>query len=399
MTRKQWIVVTAGLAAVAAGLLWAFSPRQVVVDVAEVKRGRFEQTVDEDGKTRVRERYMVSAPLMGTLLRIPFKAGDAVKDGDLLAIITPAAPVLLDVRAERELQERVGAAEAGLARARTAVARASTALGQSKIDLERTRKLAEKGFVSPTQLERAELTVKLNAREFDAAHFEEHAAAHQLEQARAALLRVREDARNGKPNSRQWEIRSPVAGRILRVMQESEGVVATGTPLLEIGEPSDLEVVVDVLTTDAVQIPKGADVRLEHYGSAVPLAGRVRRVEPSGFTKISALGVEEQRVNVIIDIISPRSQWQTIGDAYRVDSRIVVFRDENAVKVPSSALFREGADWKVFVVSGGVARTRAVKITRRSAREAMVEAGLQPGEAVIVYPGDRIADGVRVRPR
>lgn len=399
MTRRQWIVVTTGLAAVAAGLVWAFSPRPVVVELAEITRGRFEQTIDEDGKTRVRERYTVSAPLVGTLQRIPLKAGDAVRQNDLLAVIAPAAPALLDARIERELEERAGATEAGLARARTTVARTDAALSQSQADLERTRKLAEKGFVSSTQLERDQLTVNLNTRELEAARFEEHAAQHQLEQARAALLRVRNEARDGRPGAAQWEIRSPVAGRVLRVAQESEGVVAIGTPLLELGDPSDLEVVVDALTTDAVQIQRGAEVRLERYGAATPLAGRVRRVEPSGFTKISALGIEEQRVNVIIDIASPRDRWQPLGDAYQIDARIVVFGTENAVKVPTSALFREGNDWMVFVASGNVAHKRTVQITRRGGLEAMVESGLQPGEQVITYPGDRIADGGRVRPR
>lgn len=399
MTRRQWIMMIAGLAAVAAALAWAFTPRPVLVETAQVIRGRFEQTIEEDGTTRVRERYTVSAPLMGTLQRIRLKAGDAVEKGELLAVIAPAAPALLDARTERELQERVGAAEAGLARARTAVARAGSALSQSTADLDRTRKLAEKGFVSPTQLEREQLAVNLNTRELEAARFEEDAAGHQLGQAKAALLQMRRDARNGKPGVRRWEIRSPVAGRILRVAQESEAVVPIGAPLLELGEPADLEVVVDVLTADAVQIQPGVEVRLVHYGAAVPLAGRVRRIEPSGFTKISALGVEEQRVNVLIDIVSPRSQWQAMGDAYRVDARIVVFSREDAIKVPASALFREQDDWMAFTVSGDVARKRVVQIARRGGLEAMVATGLAPGERVIVYPGDRLSDGARVYTR
>ena len=398
MARKQWVTVILGIAA-ATALWWAFLPRPIDVEIAEVTRGRFEQTVDEDGKTRVRERYTVSAPLAGKLLRIQLKAGDAVDENALLAVIVPAAPTLLDVRMERELQERVGVAQAGLARARTAIARARTALEQSEADLERTRKLAESGFVSPTQLERDELTVSLNARELEAMQFEEHAAAHQLDQARAALSRAQQGHNSGSAKLAQWEIRSPVAGRVLRVLQESEGIVALGTPLLEVGNASDLEVVVDVLTTDAVQIRKGSEAHLERYGATVPLVGRVRRVEPSGFTKISALGVEEQRVNVIIDIYSPREQWPTIGDGYRVDARIVVFSSDAAVKVPVSALFREGNDWMVFTVSGDVAHKRAVRIARRGALEAVVEAGLQPGDRVIVYPSERVADGVRVTPR
>jgi HlyD family secretion protein len=201
------------------------------------------------------------------------------------------------------------------------------------------------------------------------------------------------------PANERLEIRSPVAGRVLRVLQESEGMVALGTPLLEIADPSDLEVVVDVLTTDAVQIRPGMPVRIERYGAVFPLEGRVRLIEPSAFTKISALGVEEQRVNVVIDIISPFEQWKALGDGYRVETQIIVFDEESAVKIPVSALFREGEQWAVFVLSSGRAHKRIVKVGRRGGAEAMIEDGLEPGEQVIVYPSDAVKDGVRVKLR
>lgn len=407
MIKKQSLMVIVGSAVTIAALVWAFMPKPVIVEVAEVTRGRFEQTIDEDGKTRVRERYIVSAPLAGRVQRSTLKAGDAVTRGDVVAIMHPATPPLIDARAERELEERVGAAQAALARARTAVEHARAALAQNRADAGRTQKLAAQGFVAPTQLERDELKVTLSAREVEAAEFERHAAEHQLELARAALTRSRqgwnlERGERGGHGGRteQFDIRSPVAGRILRITQESEAVVALGAPLLEIGDPADLEIVIDVLSGDALQIAQGQVVRLDGQGDMpAPLEGRVRRVEPSAFTKVSALGVEEQRVNVVIDIVSARPQWQTLGDAYRMDARIVVHRAENAVKVPVAALFRDGAAWAVFVIDGGVARKRVIEMSRRNARDALVDKGLAVGERVIVYPGDAVRDGRRVSAR
>jgi HlyD family secretion protein len=399
MSKKQILIWIAGGAAVIAALAWAFAPQPVMVEVARVASGRFEQTIDEDGKTRVRERYVVSAPLAGRVRRVTLKAGDAVARGDVVAVMQPAAPPLIDARAGRELEERVGAAAAAFARARTAVEHARAALAQNRADAQRTQKLAAQGFVSPAQLERDELKVTLSAREAEAADFERHAAEHQLELARAALTRSRQGwniERGG--GVEQFDIRAPVAGRVLRVAQESEAVVALGAALLEIGDPADLEVVVDVLSGDALQIAPGQPVILERQGSALAaLAGRVRRVEPAAFTKVSALGVEEQRVNVLIDIASDRAQWQTLGDAYRVDARIVVHRVENSITAPVAALFRDGARWAVFVADGNVARKRLIETSRRNARDALVEKGLAAGELVIVYPGDSLRDGATIR--
>ena len=387
------------LGALATGLLaLAFRPQPVLVEVAEVTRGHFEQTVEDDGKTRVRERYVVSAPLAGKLKRIELKAGDKVNRGALLALIEPSIPALLDVRTERELTERLGAAEATRQRSAATVARAQATLDKSRADLARARKLAASGFVSPTQVEQAELELKVNVRELEAAQFAEHAAGHDVEMARAALLRAREGA-SGKPSGRRWEVRSPVAGQVLKVIQESETTVAIGAPLLEIGDPADLEVVVDLLSTDAVQVRPGNAVRIERWGRAEPLEGRVRRVEPSAFTKISALGVEEQRVNVVIDLNPPAGKWQSLGDGYRVDARIIVASLDNVVKVPVAALFRSGDQWAVFTLSGGRASKRIVNLARRGSLEAMVADGLQPGEQVIVHPGDAVKEGGRVRVR
>jgi HlyD family secretion protein len=339
---------------------------------------------------------VVSAPLAGKLQRITLKAGDAVTAGMVLAVIDPSSPALLDVRTERELTERVGGAEAARLRAAATVERARAALDKSRSDLERTRKLAVKSFISAAQLEQVELEAKISLRELEAARYAEQAAAHDVAVARAALLQVRDGAA-GKASARRWEVRTPVAGQVLRVMQESEATVAVGAPLLEVGQPADLEVVVDVLSTDAVQIKPGAPVRLLRWGKTEPLEGRVRRVEPAAFTKVSALGVEEQRVNVVIDLTSPAEKWQSLGDAYKVDASIIVASLDNAIKVPVSALFRDGEQWAVFTIANGKAARRIVQLGRRGGMEAVVEKGLQPGEKVIVHPGDTVRDGRRIK--
>jgi HlyD family secretion protein len=395
MLTKRTLLVLLAIALLGT-LAMAFRPQPVLVEVAEVTRGPFEQVIEDDGKTRVRERYVVSAPLAGKLQRITLKAGDAVTAGMVLAAIDPGSPTLLDVRTERELTERVGAAEATRLRAAATVERARAALDQSRSDLERTRKLAAQGFISAAQQEQAELETKISTRELEAARYAEQAASHDVAVARAALLQVRDGAAE-KPSGWRWEVRTPVAGQVLKIIQESESIVAVGAPLLEVGQPAELEVVVDVLSTDAVQIKPGAPVRLLRWGRAEPLEGRVRRVEPAAFTKISALGVEEQRVNVVIDLTSPVETWQSLGDGYKVDASIIVASLDNAVKVPVSALFRDGGEWAVFIVAGGKAALRAVQLGRRGGMEAVVEKGLQPGEKVIVHPGDTVRDGRRIK--
>ena len=388
------------LAALLLGVLvWAFRPNPALVELAEVTQGRFEQIIEEDGKTRVRERYVVSAPLAGKMQRITLKAGDAVREGDTVAVIAPSAPGLLDARTERELGERLGSAEAAQQRAMAEVARARAALDKSAADLVRAHKLAQKNFVSAAGLEQAELTLKLDQRGLEAAKYGEHAAEHEVAVARAALFRLRQEASGRIPGGQQWEVRTPVAGKVLKVVQESESVVGVGTPLLEIGQPAELEVVVDVLSSDAVQISPGAKVRFVRWGRTEPLEGVVRRVEPAAFTKISALGVEEQRVNVIIDLTSPPERWQTLGDGYKVDARIITASLDKAVKVPVSALFRAGDQWAVFVVSKDRAAKRIVALSRRGATEAVVQEGLKVGEKVVIHPGDNVSDGKKVRER
>jgi HlyD family secretion protein len=395
LKRWPWFV---GIVAAAGVLSWALMPRPVDVDVATIERAAFEKTVDEDGRTRVRERYVVSAPLAGRLMRIGLKAGDPVERGSLVATLVPAAPGLLDARAVPELTERGGAADAEAARTLATIERAQVALDLAQSELDRGRSLAGQGFTSKQALERAERDVELKTKELVAARFEGHAAEHQQALARAALARARSGATERGAGER-WDIRSPVAGQVLHVAQESEAVVAVGAPLVELGDPHDLEAVIDVLTTDAVQIPPGADVRLDRGPGTPPLEGRVRRIEPSAFTKVSALGVEEQRVNVLIDFTSPASMWQDLGDGYKVDARIVVDRRDAAIVVPTGALFRHGQKWAVFVVDGDRAVLREIEPGPRGGVATVALRGVDPGERIIVYPGDAVRDGARVRVR
>lgn len=393
---KYTLTILASLVALGV-LILAFQPHPVAVEVATVTQGMFEQSIDEDGITRVRQRYTVSAPLAGMLQRLPWKAGDAVTQGTHLATILPTAPPLLDVRTERELTARLGAAEATQGRAVAEVARAQAMLEQARADVQRVRQLAARGLVSTQQREQAELAFTAASRDLEAARQAEHAASHDVEVARAALLHLRGEA--GEASAAPWHIYAPIRGQVLKVWQESAGVVAAGTPLLDIADASDLEVVVDVLTTEAARILPGTPVRLERSGLAQPLDGRVRLVEPAAFTKVSALGVEEQRVNVLIDLVSPPAQWQTLGDNYRIDARILVGQQDNVVQVPTAALFRQRQQWLVFVVEAGRAWQRAIEIGPRNALAAVVLQGLRVGEQVIVYPGDAVQDGVRIEPR
>lgn len=387
------ILTALGIAAVIALVVWSFMPQPIPVEMAAVTQGKFTATIDKDGKTRVRERYVVAAPLAGQLTRVALKPGDKVKEKDAIASILPSPAPFLDPRSRQETQERLGAAEAARERSKTIVERAQAEYVQAQNDLERIRTLTARGVSTAQALERAETTMRVAERDLRAAEFQDHAASHEVEQARALLARYHN---GGTEAPERWTVVAPVAGVVLRVAQESETAVQPGAPILDIGDPRDLEIVVDVLSTEAVEIQVGADVTVEHWGGPHGLAGRVRRIEPAAFTKISTLGVEEQRVNVVIDIVSPPRDWERLGDAYQLDTRITVFARDEAIIIPSGALFRTGAGWSVYVVSEGRAQQRAVELLRRSGRIAAVTTGVGPGDKVIVYPSDRIAPGVRV---
>lgn len=395
ITIGRAISAIAAVAAVALAI-WSFLPSAVSVETATVSRGRFVATVDEDGKTQIRERYTISAPLSGRLTRILLKAGDTVSADDIVATIVPAPAPLLDPRSRSEAEERLGTLEAATERAKAGMERAQAQFDQAKTDLDRARTLVATGAATAQALERAELAMRIADRELSAAQFQNHAAEHEQNQARALLARYQN---NTAGSMEAWTVIAPVAGVVLRVLQESETVVQSGAPLLEIGDTRDLEVVVDVLSTDAVEIRPGADVAIDRWGGNSTLTGRVRRVEPAAFTKVSTLGVEEQRVNVRIDLTSPAEQWAGLGDGYQVDARITVFSQDDAIIVPTGALFRRGERWHAFVVRDGRVEDRELELIRRSGRLSAVAAGLSEGEQVIVYPGDRVSSGIRVKSR
>lgn len=405
---RAWIIGGLALSATAALLAWAFAPRPVQVELATASVGRFEITIDEDGKTRVRDRYVVSAPLAGRLSRIALREGDAVAPDAALAALAPTLAPMLDTRTRTELAARIEAADAMVVRAQTRIERAKVALEQARTVLKREEKLAADRFISANQLDNDRLAVRAAQKELDSAIQDRHVAGHELDQARAAHAAVRSD------DDATFAVRSPVAGRVLRVLQPSAGTVALGTPLLEIGDTGEMEIVAELLTGDALQANPGTPVRIERWGGAAPLAGKVRRVEPAAFTKISALGVEEQRVNVLIDITSPPERWRALGDGYRVGVRIVALARDDVLRVPVSAVFpstlprarsaeddaQDGARaMAVFVVDAGRARLRQIAVGGRNGEDAWIVAGLRAGERVIVYPGDAVTDGGRVEAR
>ncbi len=397
MKKSTWIIGGATTLALAALLGWALAPRPLEVEVASVTEGPFETSIEEDGKTRLRDRYVVSAPLAALLPRITLREGDAVEAGALLATLTPVLPAMLDERTRREQQLRVEIAQAQRPRVAARTEGAKVALAQARNEQQRSEQLAKQGFVAPTKLETDRLSVMAAQKDLEAAVEEGHIAAHEVEQARAALLALTQPG-----GGRGFALRAPVAGRVLKVVQASEGVVALGAPILELGDTARLEVVAELLTADALRAQPGSLVRIERWGGDGVLQGRVRRVEPGAFTKVSALGVEEQRVRVLIDLTSPAEQWRALGDGFRVGVRIITRSLDKVLKVPVSAVFPvpEGeGGMAVFVLDGGRAKRVAVKLGARNGSEAWIESGVQPGTQVIVYPPAATRDGLRVKPR
>ena len=386
-----------GALLVALGLIWlVFRPAPVRVELGRVERGGLVVTVDEEGETRVRDRFVIAAPIAGRVARLTLEAGDAVQVGSVVARMHPLP---LDPRTQAEASARLDAAEAAVRGAEARVETARAAQEQAARNAARARELGRSGTIGKQEWEVAELDATTRAKELEAADFAARAALYNLEAARAALMAPGGDGsqalvaacESGEPGC--IELRSPVAGRVLRVPEKSERVVSPGAPLLELGDPQALEIVVDLLSTDAVKVRPGAAMLIEEWGGAEPLRARVRRVEPSGYTKLSALGVEEQRVNVIGDF---DGAVDGLGDGYRIEARIVVAEVDDALLVPSSALFRRQDDWYVFAAAGGRAVMRPVTVGRATAQVSEVLDGLAAGDAVVLHPSDQVADGVRI---
>ena len=395
---KKKLLWGAVIALFLAGLVWAFWPSAMEVEVAQVTQGRFERAVQEDGKTRVRARYVVSTTVAGRLARILLAQGDRVQAGGAVAVVSPAAPALLDARSQAEQAARVGGAQAALAQAQAQVAAAAAALNQSRQDVLRNNALVRQGFVSAAQGESIRLAEQLRGSELAAAQQAEQAARFNLEQARAPLQAY--GSAGARPGGKgEVTVRSPVAGSVLKVLLQSEGVVQAGAGLVEIGDPGSLEVVVDILTEEAAQVQPGTAVQLLNWGGPGVLQGKVRYVEPAAFTKVSALGVEEQRVNVIANITSPQEVWKGLGDGFKVDVRLLVQVEEGAVMVPVSALFPVGARSGVFVLDAGHVRLQEVTVKARNGIQAWVPEGLTVKAQVVVYPDIKLLDGAKVKVR
>src|SRR5262245_56452217 len=382
------IIVIGGLLAVA---LW---PKPAVVDVSSATRGPIIVSVDEEGVTRVRERFVVSSPVSGRVLRIELAPGDVVKRGQTVAQVRSEAAPLLDERARAEAQAAVESAKAALGRARAEEQRARATVAQFHRELARVRELADSRVVSAHELDTHESELKVADESLNATVFAVQAATFDLQRAQARLMPTTAQA-----SGRVVTVTSPVSGVVLKRVRESESIVPAGDPLLEIGDPMRLEIVSDLLSTDAVRVKPGSRAIIEQWGGDSTLDATVRRVEPSGFTKISALGVEEQRVNVILDFVDASAACAALGEAYRVEVRIVVWEGHDVVKVPTSALFRHGQQWAVYRVVDDRAQRTAVEVGHQTGQEAEIATGLSVGDRVIVHPDDALKHGTRVRLR
>lgn len=390
--------------AIFGAIVLAFLPEAIQVDIETVAAKHMEVTVRDDGRTRIRERYSVSTPIAGRLRRIDFDVGDEVIAGKtIVARMEPTAPTLLDPRALAQARARVKSAQGRLKKAEVELERAQAELEQARVEDARQQELAERGATPAAEVDAARLEVRTKLEDVKAAEFSTEIARYELELEQAGLLHVAREQGENDPESEQsnpeFEIRSPITGRVLRVVQESSAVLSPGTPLLEIGDPEDLEVVVDVLSSDATRVQAGQIARFEQWGGPMPLDGVVRLVEPSGFTKISALGVEEQRVNVILDFIGSSSERGLLGDGYRVEANIVVWEAEDVLTVPTGALFRDQEEWAVFVVEDQVAHRRHVEIGENNGLVAQILSGIKAGDQVILHPGDQLSDGAAVEVR
>jgi HlyD family secretion protein len=394
--RRRIVVVTV-IGLVILAVVYGFMPKPVPVDVKKAERGPLRVTIDEEGKTRVRDRFVVSSPVSGYMRRVELEVGDRVNRGQALVSLEPARSSVLDPRSRAEAEAVVSAARAGLKTAeensRAAAADAEYA-GQK---LERNRTLVEKGYVARDLFDQSASEAKRTEASLLSAKAAVQTARAQLEKALATLRYY--EAEGTGDNGKVIVVRTPVTGSVLKIHHESEGSVNAGDPLVDIGDPSQLEIKVEVLSADAVNIRPGTSVLFERWGGDEPLTGKVTVVEPEAFTKVSSLGVEEQRVLVIADITSLPESWLRLGDEYRVEASFIVWEGDNLLQVPESALFRKGSGWAVFVMKDRKARLREVRIGHRNGLSAEIISGISEGETVIIYPDESIKDGVSVRTR
>jgi HlyD family secretion protein len=374
----------------------------VLVDLAVVTKGPMRETILEEGRTRVREVFTISSPVSGRLLRIDGHAGDAVVAGQtVVATIEPADPSILDIRSRAQAEANVKAAEAALALAEAEQAAARAELDFASAELRRVQTLADRGTSARAEVDRKELAFRTSQSRVRTAEAAVRVRAFELETARAMLLRpqVGGDLDEVAEAAISIPIRSPESGRVLRVIEESEKIVSAGTPLMEVGNPGDLEILVELLSSDAVKVKEGAEAKVTGWGGGRVLDGKVRRIEPFGFTKISALGVEEQRVNCLIDLVGPLEERAGLGHGYRVDAEIVTWQADDVIQAPLGALFRKAGSWSAFVVVDGRASLRQIEVRHLNRENAEILSGLGEGERLILHPNDLISDGVAITER
>lgn len=399
--KSRATVIGAGAVLIAAFLAFSFWPRPVLVDIGAVTRGPMTVTIDEEAKTRVRDSYVISAPVNGRLLRVGIDPGAEVeKDQTIVAEMTPVFPEALDIRTREQAEAAVEAARAGLSLAKAEARKAKADADFAEDEALRARELFKGEALAKRGLDRAEIAYKSARAALDAATSAVSMRAAELERAQAMLTPSASKDGKDEPAQRDSEtiaIRSPVSGHILRVFQESEAIVSAGAPILEVGDPhTDLEVVAELLSSDAVKVSPGDRVIIDKWGGDEPLAGVVERIEPLGFTKVSALGVEEQRVKTIIGFEGGRNDNERLGDGFRVEVRVVIWDDGNALRVPSSALFRSDGKWAVFKVENGRTRHAEIEIGRNNGIDAEVKGGLEEGDRIVLYPGGGVEDGTLV---
>ncbi len=392
---SKMILMVAALAGIGF-YLWSVFRVVVSVEIGEVDRGPLAVVIEGEGKTRIRDRYVVSAPIAGTLRRIGLRPGDEVRTGEtLLATIQPVSPGLLNARDLAQAKARENASELAVQQAESMKALAFDQMALAEKNFGRLSKLAETDSVSQQELDQAETDFRNAKSRYASAVAAEQIARFELAQAQAAMVHA--GSIEAEAGSSDFQIRSPIHGRVLRVIQESSVVVQPGTPLLELGDPNSLEIELDVLSTDAVKIRSGNPAVVTRWGGPQDLMAVVQRVEPAGFTKISALGVEEQRVLVLLDFVSPFEERTPLGDAYRVECGITIWKEDNVLRVPTNALIRHNQDWAVFRVQQGRCERVKVVIGQRSRDFAQVIAGLEANDQVVLYPSDQVQPDVSVR--
>jgi|GWRWMinimDraft_15_1066023.scaffolds.fasta_scaffold03147_2 HlyD family secretion protein len=399
--RSIWIkrsLGVLGLGLAIAGIVWIAWPNPIPVDFAVVTKGPMEVTVDDEAKTSVREVYTVSAPVSGKLLRIARDAGDPViADETVVAVMQPVTPAFHDASTHEQLLAAAAAADAAEKLAEAEVRRIAAALDFARKELGRAQELARTDTIAVRTLDKARFDAEANAAALASAKAQ--LDVRRSERASVAARLIDPSSVPAQSNSACCiQIRSPVAGRVLRILQESETIVQAGAPLIEIGDPQDIEVVAELLSTDAVQITPGAPVRIDGWGGPA-VRGKVRRIDPAGFVKISALGIEEQRVRTWIDFTDPYEKWQQLGHDYRVIVHVTIWQDDGVLTAPAGAFFRKGNDWAVFAIRDGRARSVLVTLGQRNNQTAQILSGLSEGDKVVLHPSDRISEGVAVAQR